>query len=104
MPISEDAVLEALREVYDPELRVNIVDLGLIYGVHIGEADGKSILRVIMTMTSPACPFGPQMARQVRHTLGRLEEVGQVDVEMTLRPPWTPDRISEDARDELGLF
>ena len=104
MPINEETVYAALRQVRDPELMVNVVDLGLIYGVAIEVADGKSNIGVVMTMTTPACPFGPQLLQEVRDVIGGLEGVGAVRVELTLKPPWTPDRMTEDARDELGLF
>jgi metal-sulfur cluster biosynthetic enzyme len=93
-----------LRQVRDPELMVNIVDLGLIYGIGVDEADGKSNVRVSMTMTTPACPFGPELIREVKEVIAALEGVGTVDVQITLSPPWTPDRMTEEARDELGMF
>ncbi|MFZ5830884.1 MAG: metal-sulfur cluster assembly factor [Planctomycetota bacterium] len=104
MPLAEDQILEAMRQVEDPELRVNIVDLGLIYGVGMDDADGKTNLQVVMTMTTPACPYGPELVQEVRDTLSGLEGVGTVDVQVTLSPPWTPDRMTDEARDELGLF
>jgi metal-sulfur cluster biosynthetic enzyme len=105
MPIAEDKVREALKQVVDPELFVNIVDLGLIYEVKIDEqADGKSNVAVEMTMTSPACPAGPQLLSQSQDVVSRLEEVGEVDIRLVMEPPWTPDRMTEDARDQLGIF
>ena len=104
MPIREETVYAVLRQVRDPELLVNVVDLGLIYEVAVEEVQGKSDVSVLMTMTTPACPYGPQLLAEVRDTLQGLEDVGQVKVELTLQPPWTPDRMTEDARDELGLF
>jgi metal-sulfur cluster biosynthetic enzyme len=104
MPIAEESILAALRQVRDPELMVNIVDLGLIYGIEMDEADGKSNVRVSMTMTTPACPFGPELIREVKEVIAALEGVGSVDVQITLSPPWTPDRMTEEARDELGMF
>jgi metal-sulfur cluster biosynthetic enzyme len=105
MPIAEDRVREALKQVIDPELFVNVVDLGLIYEVKINEQDdGKSNVTVEMTMTSPACPAGPQLLGQSKDFVGRLEGVGQVDVKLVMEPPWTPDRMTEDARDQLGIF
>ena len=105
MPIAEDKVREALKQVIDPELFVNIVDLGLIYEIKIQENDeGKSDVDVEMTMTSPACPAGPQLLGQSKDFVGRLEEVGEVDVKLVMTPPWTPDRMTEDARDQLGIF
>jgi len=105
MPIAEDKVYAALREVHDPELYVNIVDLGLIYGIGVDElGDGRSKLHVIMTMTTPACPFGPELIEQAKDALMDLDEVAEAEVTITLNPPWTPDRMSEEARDELGMF
>lgn len=105
MPIAEDKVREALKQVIDPELFVNIVDLGLIYEINIDEAeDGKSNIGVNMTMTSPACPAGPQLLGQSKEFVGKLEEVNEVDIRLVMDPPWTPDRMTEDARDQLGIF
>ncbi|MGA2798370.1 MAG: metal-sulfur cluster assembly factor [Thermoguttaceae bacterium] len=104
MPIAEESILAALRQVRDPELMVNIVDLGLIYGIAVDEAEGKSNVRVSMTMTTPACPFGPELIREVKEVIAALEGVGKVEVQLTLTPPWTPDRMTEEARDELGMF
>jgi metal-sulfur cluster biosynthetic enzyme len=105
MAIAEDKVREALKQVIDPELFVNIVDLGLIYEVKIDDqADGKSNVAVEMTMTSPACPAGPQLLSQSQDVVSRLENVGEVDIRLVMEPPWTPDRMTEDARDQLGIF
>ena len=84
---------------------VNIVDLGLIYEIKIEEADdGKSKVEVEMTMTSPACPAGPQLLGQSKHYISQMDDVGEVDVRLVMMPPWTPDRMTEDARDQLGIF
>jgi metal-sulfur cluster biosynthetic enzyme len=104
MPISEETILAAMRQVKDPELMVNLVDLGLIYGIGVDEVEGKTNIKIIMTMTTPACPFGPELIQEVKDVVGKLEGAGKVDVEITLSPPWTPDRMTEDARDELGMF
>ncbi|MCA9235988.1 MAG: metal-sulfur cluster assembly factor [Planctomycetales bacterium] len=105
MPIAEDSVREALKQVIDPELFVNIVDLGLIYKVDVAEQDGgASNVDVEMTMTSPACPAGPQLLSQSKEAVSRLEGVAAVDVRLVMDPPWTPDRMTEDARDQLGIF
>ncbi len=104
MPIAEENILAALRQVVDPELRVNVVDLGLIYGVGVDEADGKTNIHVLMTMTSPACPYAPELMAEVKQVLSALSGVGEVAVQLTLSPPWTPDRMTEEARDELGFF
>lgn len=105
MPIAEDTVREALKEVIDPELFVNIVDLGLIYEVTIDETEeGQSNVSVDMTMTSPACPAGPQLLSQSKDAVSKLEGVNEVDIKLVMQPPWTPERMTEDARDQLGIF
>jgi metal-sulfur cluster biosynthetic enzyme len=104
MAISEEAAREALKQVIDPELFVNIVDLGLVYTVTVTEAEEKSNVSIEMTMTSPACPAGPQLLQNSKDALGRLEGVGTVEVKLVMTPPWTPDRMTEDARDQLGIF
>jgi len=94
-----------LRQVHDPELFVNIVDLGLVYEVDVRPHKGKSDIHVKMTMTTPACPAGPDLIRDVKDVLSSLgEEVGKVEVELVMSPPWTPDRMTDEARDELGMF
>ena len=105
MPIAEDKVREALKGVVDPELFVNIVDLGLIYDIKIDEQpDNKSKVGIEMTMTSPACPAGPQLLSQSQDAVRRLDGVSDVDVKLVMEPPWTPDRMTEEARDQLGIF
>ena len=105
MAIAEDTVREALKQVIDPELFVNVVDLGLIYEIKIEENEaGESNVDVEMTMTSPACPAGPQLLGQSKEFVSRLEGVTEVDVRLVMVPPWTPDRMTEDARDQLGIF
>jgi metal-sulfur cluster biosynthetic enzyme len=105
MAIAEDTVREALKQVVDPELFVNIIDLGLVYTVTVTQgAEGKSDVSMEMTMTSPACPAGPQLIQNSKDAIGRLEGVGQVEVKLVMIPPWTPDRMTEDARDQLGIF
>ncbi len=105
--ICEDKVREQLKQVIDPELFVNIVDLGLIYNVNISanaEDEAKSDIQVDMSLTSPMCPAGPQLVAQSRQVLEALEGAGSVEIKITHTPPWTPDRMSEDARDQLGYF
>ena len=105
MSISEDAVREELKKVVDPELFVNIVDLGLIYTVNVQPGDDdQSSVSVDMTMTSPACPAGPQLLSQSKEAVARLEGVCDVEIKLVMEPPWTPDRMTEDARDQLGIF
>lgn len=103
--IAEDAVREELKKVIDPELFVNIVDLGLIYVVDIQEGEeGKSNVLVEMTMTSPMCPAGPQLVANSRQVIEAIEGVGTVEIKVVMDPPWTQDRMTEDARDQLGIF
>lgn len=104
MPVSEQSLYEVMSRVHDPELFVNVVDLGLIYEVRVEPVDGKSNVHVLMTMTSPACPYAPQLLEEVHNALLTLDGVGEVEVTLTLNPPWTPDRLTEAARDELGIF
>ena len=151
-PITEDQVREELKKVIDPELFVNIVDLGLIYVVEIKPAAPKSLASeaadtsqgstsdpqittdeplasgsdtnvvdesasessagdlpavdvvIEMTMTSPACPAGPQLIANSRAVVARMPSVSDVEVRIVMEPPWTPDRMTEDARDQLGIF
>jgi metal-sulfur cluster biosynthetic enzyme len=105
MLVAEDKIREALKGVVDPELFINIIDLGLVYDIKIGEQpEGKSSVVIEMTMTSPACPAGPQLLSQSQDAVRRLDGVGEVDVKLVMEPPWTPDRMTEDARDQLGIF
>jgi metal-sulfur cluster biosynthetic enzyme len=106
MPVAEEQVREALKQVIDPELFVNVVDLGLVYEVRIKDAaeENGAEVEVDMTMTSPACPAGPQILSQSKDAVSRLDGVRDVDVKLVMDPPWTPDRMSEDAKDQLGIF
>ena len=105
MAISEEAVFEALKNVIDPELFVNIVDLGLIYEVTLAEGENqKTNVHIDMTMTSPMCPAGPQLVSNSKQVVAKLEDVGEVEVKVVMDPPWTPDKMTDDARDQLGIF
>jgi len=106
-PLSEDRIREELKQVVDPELFVNVIDLGLIYQVDLLPAEDepeKTDIAIEMTLTSPACPAGPQLIQQCKNVLGRLEGVRDVNVRLVMTPPWTPDRMTDDARDQLGIF
>jgi metal-sulfur cluster biosynthetic enzyme len=94
------ALLEALRQVVDPELMINVVDLGLIYDIE--QVDNK--VTVQMTLTSPACPAGPQLIQQAKMALEKLSDVSEAEIKLVMSPPWTPDRMTDDARDQLGIF
>lgn len=98
--IDQEALLDALRTVKDPELNVNVVDLGLVYSVQTREDQ----VDVEMTLTSPACPAGPDILRGAVTALEAVPGIAKANVRLVMSPPWTPDRMSEAARDELGVF
>jgi metal-sulfur cluster biosynthetic enzyme len=98
--VSNDDVTEALRDVIDPELGLDFVELGLIYDVEIEE---EGTVRVTYTLTSPGCPIGPQVSEQIEEFVGELDGVQEVHPTMTFSPPWTPERMSEDAKFALGF-
>ena len=97
----EDRVVAALRCIYDPELPVNIYDLGLIYDLRISAA-GE--VEIAMTLTAPACPVAGTLPGQVENAVRQVDGVAAARVELVWDPPWTRDRISESARLELGLL
>lgn len=98
----EEQITAALKKVYDPEIPVNIYELGLVYGVDVSEQKDVSIR---MTLTSPGCPVAAQMPGMVEHAvLSFVEGVGEVEVEIVWDPPWTPDLMSEAAQLELGFI
>lgn len=104
-PLTEDRVREELKRVIDPELFVNIVDLGLVYVVDLHPAEeGKTQVKIEMTMTSPMCPAGPQLIGQSKQFVSNLPQVSGVEVKLVMDPPWSPDRMTDAARDQLGIF
>ena len=142
MPLTEEQVRETLKQVIDPELFVNIIDLGLVYTITIAPAQAAAVVEstgeavsstngnaagsvpapageaaeaqtdigekedvfIEMTMTSPACPAGPQLIGNAKQVVGRLPGVSKVEVKIVMSPPWTPDLMTEEARDQLGIF
>jgi metal-sulfur cluster biosynthetic enzyme len=98
MPSLED-IESALSNVIDPELGLDFVELGLIYGIE----DQGGDVKVTFTLTTPACPIGPQVTEQIEEFVGELEGVESVKTEMTFLPPWSPDKMSEDAKFALGF-
>lgn len=96
-----ESVVEACRTVFDPEIPVNIYDLGLIYTIDISP---ENAVRIVMTLTAPACPVAGEMPGWVADAVGAIEGVKQVDVEMTFEPQWGMDMMSEEARLELGFM
>ena len=97
----EEAVIEALRTVFDPEIPVNIYDLGLIYDVKIAD-DGA--VNIVMTLTAPACPVAGSLPQEVAEKVAVVEGVGEVGVAITWEPPWTPANMSEVAKVALDMF
>ena len=93
-------VTDVLRDVIDPELGLDFVELGLIYDVEIED----STVRVTYTLTSPGCPIGPQVSEQIEEFVMELDGVDEVQPTMTFSPPWTPERMSEEAKLELNMF
>ena len=105
MAVCEDLIREELKKVIDPELFVNIVDLGLVYEVTIEDTEeDKKKVKIDMTLTSPMCPAGPQLIAQSKQVVSAIEDVGEVEVKIVLDPAWSPDRMTDDARDQLGIF
>ena len=98
--VNKEDILEALKAVLDPELGINIVDLGLVYDVEI--ADGH--VHVAYTLTTMGCPIGPLIEAQMHQLLDPLPGVDSFDAEMVLRPPWSPEMMSEEAKEALGYF
>jgi metal-sulfur cluster biosynthetic enzyme len=98
---SEDEVLEALKSVIDPELGINIVDLGLVYEVDVAEGGDVDIQ---YTLTTMGCPIGPLIEDQMRAFLAPLSGIGEVRPEMVLRPAWTPEMMSDEAKAAMGMF
>ena len=96
--LSEDQILESLKECYDPEIPVNIVDLGLIYGITIVD----DWVGVKMTLTSPGCPASSMISQQVKDRVAKIPGVGVADVRIVWQPEWTPARMTDEARNKLG--
>ena len=98
--ITDERVREALRTVKDPELNLNIIDLGLVYDVEV--EDGN--VHIEMTLTSPGCPVAGEMPAWVENAVASVAGVGQVSVKLTFDPPWDKDRMSDEAKLALGMF
>jgi metal-sulfur cluster biosynthetic enzyme len=96
---TKDDVMEALRQVEDPELGMDIVDLGLLYDV---EVQGPHV-KVLYSLTSMGCPAGPLIQQDIERVVQDLPDVEAVDTELTFDPPWTPDKMSDDAKFILGI-
>lgn len=96
----EERVREALKDVHDPELGINIVDLGLVYDVSV---EGDTV-HISYTLTTMGCPIGPLIEEQIKQMIEPIEGIDVVDAEMVLSPPWTPEKMSEEAKAALGMF
>jgi FeS assembly SUF system protein len=99
--LSEEAVINAICTVYDPEIPVNIYELGLIYAVELSDSGN---VKVEMTLTAPGCPSAQELPEMVRNAIAAVDGAGDVTVEVVWDPPWDPSRMSEDARLSLNMF
>lgn len=99
---SNEDVRESLKNVYDPEIGINIVDLGLVYDVDVTPESGDVL--VTMTLTSLGCPLGPVIVQEVTGAVKDLPGISEVEVKLVWSPPWSPDNMSEEAKDELGIW
>ena len=109
MPLTEAEIRNALRDVYDPELPVNIVDLGLVYRVEVEpdpDAPGmmpKQKVRIDLTLTTPGCPSHAQITEQIRNRLAGFQELSESQVNLVWEPKWSPARITPEAQKKLGI-
>ena len=97
--VTSEDIMEALKEVYDPEIPVNVVDLGLVYGCEVKDGD----VQVRMTLTFAGCGMGPYIAQQAEWRIAEIDGVEDVEVEMVYDPPWNPDLISDEGKSQLGM-
>ncbi|MBN9388644.1 MAG: metal-sulfur cluster assembly factor [Chloroflexi bacterium] len=98
--VSDEEIITSLKTVTDPELGINIIDLGLVYRVDI---DDNNDIQLFMTLTSPGCPAGPEIRNGVRDALISLDGVSNVNVQFVFNPPWSPAMMTNEAKDELGI-
>ena len=97
--VEKEQVIEILKKVYDPEIQYDIWSLGLVYNIEI---EGRKV-KILMTFTSPMCPYGPALLDDVRRHISSIEGVGEVEVEITFTPVWGPEKMTEEARMGLGI-
>ena len=103
--VKESEVIEILKQCYDPELPVDLWNLGLIFNIQIQESydETRSDVNIVMSLTTPGCTMGQQMAQDIKNKLEVLDAVNQAFVEVTFDPPWNPEMISAEAREKLGV-
>ncbi|WP_185860766.1 iron-sulfur cluster assembly protein [Blattabacterium cuenoti] len=97
----EDRIISVLKSIYDPEISVDIYELGLIYDVQV---DGKGKVKIVMTLTTPNCPVAESLPLEVKEKVQSIQEIKETDVVLTFDPPWSREFMSEEARLELGLL
>jgi probable FeS assembly SUF system protein SufT len=102
-PVNEERVWEALKTCFDPEIPVNIVDLGLVYGLQIDQAAEGAKVAVQMTLTAPGCGMGPAIAREAQQKISQLGGVADADVQLVWDPPWSSERITDEGKKKLGI-
>ena len=97
--VEKEQVVDILKKVYDPEIQYDIWSLGLVYNIEI---NGNKV-KILMTLTSPMCPYGPQLMDDVRRQVSAIEGVGEVELELTFSPAWSPEKMTEEAKIALGI-
>ncbi len=105
--VDEEVVRGMLRTVFDPEIGINIVELGLVYEINLEDVAGepRKKARIVHTLTTPACPVGPMIRAQIEQAVSRLEGIDSVETELVFSPPWDPrEMCSDEAKFELGIF
>ncbi len=102
--VDENQIWEELRNCYDPEIPINIVELGLIYGVHVTPTEDGNRVDVQMTLTAPGCGMGTILVEDIRYRIGQIANVSEVQVDLVFDPPWNPSMMSEAARLQTGMY
>lgn len=97
--VTKEDVVKILKKCYDPEIPINLIDLGMIYGLNVGE--GK--VNIKMTLTTPFCPLASTIIEDVKKKVAKIKGVKKVNIELVFDPPWSPDRMSEKARKKMGV-
>ena len=103
MSITEDKVVEVLKQCYDPEIPIDLWNLGLIYNIKIQDQDDNCCVDIIMSLTTPGCGMGDDMAQDIKTKLEAVTEVSEATVSVTFEPPWNPEMMSDEAKEKLGF-